>query len=56
MINSSNKKQCCIAPEGNWKEFIVLNYSQYMTDKKEETPKEEASATNEEEQENEKAA
>ena len=36
LINSSNKKQCCVSPEGNWKEFVVLNYSQYMIDKKQE--------------------
>ena len=34
LINASNKKQSCVSPEGNWKEFVVLNYSQYMTDGK----------------------
>ena len=58
LINSANKRLCCIAPEGNWKEFVVLNYSQYMTDKKnEETIKTEETITNQEEnEENEKAA
>ncbi|MBR1948320.1 MAG: hypothetical protein IKA30_00845 [Alphaproteobacteria bacterium] len=54
LINVANKKLCCIAPEGNWKEFVVLNYSHYMIDKKQEEVKEESSITGEEE--NEKAA
>ena len=56
LINSDNKKLCCISPEGNWKEFVVLNYSQYMTDKKSEEPKVEESAITNDEGENEKAA
>ena len=57
LINSANKKLCAIAPEGNWKEFVVLNYSQYMTDKKNEEPlKEEANHSQEELKEDEKAA
>ena len=59
LINSSDKKQCCIAPEGNWKDFVVLNYSQYMLDKKQENTQE-TEAVNEqkaeENKENEKAA
>ena len=51
LINSSNKKQCCISPEGNWKEFVVLNYSQYMTDKKQEEPNIEEPLLSEEENE-----
>lgn len=56
LINSNNKKLCCVSPEGNWKEFIVLNYSQYMTDKKQEETTQEAVSDLEENQENEKAA
>ncbi|MBR2921758.1 MAG: hypothetical protein IKC10_00395 [Alphaproteobacteria bacterium] len=58
LINSADKKLCSIAPEGNWKEFIVLNYSQYMTDKKdEESVKTEEIIFNQEEiKEDEKAA
>ena len=56
LINANNKKLCCVSPEGNWKEFVVLNYSQYMTDKKEE-PKVETVLSNDEEHiENEKVA
>lgn len=57
LINSHNKKLCCLSPEGNWKEFVVLNYSQYMTDKKSEEPMEEVTLSNEEKiSEDEKAA
>lgn len=56
LINSSNKKQCCISPEGNWKEFVVLNYSQYMVEHKQEESKIEETLTSEENNENEKAA
>ena len=59
LINSANKKSCCIAPDGNWKEFVVLNYSNYMTDKKSEEQQQEQEqetlSINEEES-NEKAA
>ena len=56
LINSNNKKLCCLSPEGNWKEFVVLNYSQYMTDKKLEEQKDDVSLSNEETKEDEKAA
>lgn len=56
LINSSNKKHCCVSPEGNWKEFVVLNYSQYMSDKKEAVVEEVSQASNEDIKENEKAA
>ena len=58
LINSANKKQCCLSPEGNWKEFVVLNYSQYMTDKKQEevVSQEKENETIEENKEDEKAA
>ena len=57
LINSSDKRQCCLSPEGNWQEFVVLNYSQYMTDKKAEDTKEDHSLQNDNEvHENEKVA
>lgn len=57
LINSADKKQCCIAPEGNWKEFVVLNYSQYMVDKKQEKTQEASIEEEiEENKEDEKAA
>ena len=59
MINSSDKKQCCIAPEGNWKDFVILNYSQYMIDKKQEEALKEETVKDqdaEENKEDEKAA
>lgn len=36
LVKSDDKKQGCISPEGNWKEFVVINFSEYMTDKKTE--------------------
>lgn len=30
--NISNSKSGCISPEGDWKEFVVQNFSDYMTD------------------------
>lgn len=57
LINPSDKRQCCLSPEGNWREFVVLNYSQYMTDKKSEEPQqEEIVQDNNEAHEDEKAA
>ena len=47
LLNSQDKKQSCVSPEGNWKEFVILNFADLMTDKKDESGKEE---------ENEKAA
>ena len=34
---SDNKKIGCISPTGDWKEFIVLNFSDLMVEKKAET-------------------
>lgn len=34
LVKADDKKQGCIAPEGNWREFIVLNFAELMTDKK----------------------
>lgn len=42
LVNTDNKKLGCVAPEGDWKEFVVLNFSDLMIDRKEsldnETP------------------
>lgn len=35
LVNSENKKIGCVAPEGDWKDFIVINFSDLMTDKEE---------------------
>ena len=35
LVKADDKKQGCIAPDANWKEFIILNFSDLMTDKKE---------------------
>lgn len=35
-VNADNKKIGCVSPEGDWKEFVVLNYAEFMVD----TPKE----------------
>ena len=36
LVNAENKKLGCVAPEGDWKDFVILNFSEYMTEKKEE--------------------
>ena len=46
LVNAENKKLGCVAPEGDWKEFVILNFSDYMLDKKtEETKKDEKAPT-----------
>lgn len=35
-VNAENKKLGCVSPEGDWKDFVVLNFSEYMTENKEE--------------------
>jgi len=37
LVKADDKKQGCVAPEANWKEFIILNFSDLMTEKKEAT-------------------
>ena len=39
MATAENKKIGCIAPEGDWKEFIVQNFADFMVDKKPEDEK-----------------
>lgn len=36
LVNADNKKVGCIAPEGDWKEFVVVNFSDLMLDKTED--------------------
>ena len=38
LVNAENKKLGCIAPDGDWKEFVIKNYADLMVEKKEETP------------------
>ena len=38
-VNNENKKLGCVSPEGDWKEFVVMNFSEYMTEKKPEPEK-----------------
>lgn len=35
-VNAENKKLGCVSPDGDWKDFVVLNFSEYMTENKEE--------------------
>jgi len=35
LVNADNKKLGCVAPEGDWKDFVVNNYAEYMIEKKE---------------------
>lgn len=40
-VNAGNKKLGCVSPDGDWKDFVVLNFSEYMTETKtEEQPEE----------------
>lgn len=39
MATAENKKVGCISPEGDWKEFIVQNFADFMVDKKPEDKK-----------------
>ena len=36
LVNNENKKKGCIAPDGDWKEFIIKNYSDLLIEKKDE--------------------
>ncbi len=46
-VNAENKKLGCVSPEGDWKDFVVLNFSEFMTEHKEE-PREEKEEKKEE--------
>lgn len=32
LVNAENKKLGCVSPEGDWKEFVVLNFADLMLD------------------------
>ena len=34
LVNAQDKRQGCISPEGNWKDFVILHFSDYMTSDK----------------------
>ena len=34
LINAADKKDGCVAPEGDWKEFVIKNFSDMMVEKK----------------------
>lgn len=36
LVNAANKKQGCVSPEGDWKEFVVKNFADYMVTEKDE--------------------
>jgi len=36
LVNTDNKKIGCVAPDGDWKEFVIINYSDLMIEKKSE--------------------
>lgn len=46
LVNAENKKIGCVSPEGDWKEFVVINFSDLMIDAKEETKDEKKPAGN----------
>ncbi len=43
LVNATDKKIGCIAPDGNWKEFIAANFAELMLDKTQEKPEEKES-------------
>ncbi len=46
LVNTKNKKSGCISPNGDWKEFIVQNFADYMIDsQKDETVKNDETET-----------
>ena len=48
LVNADDKKQGCVSPDGDWKDFVVLNFSDLMLDKpsaaEEETKDEQTTA------------
>lgn len=38
LVNAENKKIGCLAPDGDWKEFVVKNFADLMIDKPVEAP------------------
>lgn len=41
LVNTANKNQGCVSPDGDWKEFVVGNFADLMVEKKQEAPKDE---------------
>ena len=35
LVNAEDKKLGCVAPEGDWKEFVILHFADYMLEEKE---------------------
>ena len=35
LVNADNKKIGCVSPDGDWKDFVVLHFSDLMVEKKE---------------------
>ena len=33
MVNAENKKSGCVSPDGDWKEFVIQNFADYMVEK-----------------------
>lgn len=33
LVNAQNKKIGCVSPEGDWKDFVVINYADLMVEK-----------------------
>ena len=38
-MNADNKTIGCVAPEGDWKDFVVINFADLMVDKNNEDKK-----------------
>jgi len=36
LVKADDSKQGCIAPDADWKEFVIKNFSEFMIEKKEE--------------------
>ncbi len=43
LVNVENKKLGCVAPEGDWKEFVVTNFSDLMIETPKSSPQENVS-------------
>ena len=39
LVNADNKTIGCVAPEGDWKDFVVINFADFMVDKNNEDKK-----------------
>ena len=45
LVNAENKKLGCVSPEGDWKEFVILNFADLMIDKPKENKKDDKETT-----------